>query len=135
MSQSESNPSIPSVASPGSPNQGACGSFDEHSWISPVSGNQFEASIDDADGYDGDHAIESEEEDEDSDDELIMSFAKKKTPVPTSSHRSNSVSNGELARASFHRRRSTRSGSNGTVKKVPPPELEPAHDDRTAESQ
>jgi len=49
MSQSESNPSIPSVASPGSPNQGACGSFDEHSWISPVSGNQFEASIDDAD--------------------------------------------------------------------------------------
>ena len=140
MSQSESNPSIPSVASAGSPNQGACGSFDEHSWISPVSGSRFEASIDDADGYDGDHAIESEEEDEDSEDELVMSFAKKKTPAAPSSHRSNSVSNGELARANFHaginsRRRSTRSGSNGTVKKVPPPELEPAHDDRTAESQ
>lgn len=140
MSQSESNPSIPSVASAGSPNQGACGSFDEHSWISPVSDSRFEASIDDADGYDGDHAIESEEEDEDSEDELVMSFAKKKTPAAPSSHRSNSVSNGELARANFHaginsRRRSTRSGSNGTVKKVPPPELEPAHDDRTAESQ
>lgn len=132
MSQSESNPSIPSVASTGSPTQVGCGSFDEHSWISAASVNQLDASIDDAAGYDGDHAIDSDDDSE-SDDGMVMNFSKKKS-IASSSQRSNSVSNGELARASIHFRRSTRSGSNGTVKKIPPPELEPAHN-RTAESQ
>jgi serine/threonine protein kinase len=132
MSQSESNPSIPSVASAGSPTQGGCGSFDEHPWISSASVDQLETSIDDVAGYDGDHAVDSDE-DSDSEDELVMKIGKKK-PGTSSSQRSNSISNGELARSSFHVRRSTRSGSNGTVKKIPPPELEPAHD-RTAESQ
>ncbi|KAI4950692.1 hypothetical protein J4E91_004577 [Alternaria rosae] len=133
MSQSESNPSIPSVASTGSPTQVGCGSFDEHSWISAASVNQLDASIDDAAGYDGDHAIDSDDDSE-SDDGMVMNFSKKKSIASSSSQRSNSVSNGELARASIHFRRSTRSGSNGTVKKIPPPELEPAHN-RTAESQ
>ncbi|KAI4685161.1 hypothetical protein J4E81_008974 [Alternaria sp. BMP 2799] len=133
MSQSESNPSIPSVASAGSPTQIGCGSFDEHSWISAASANHLEASIDDAAGYDGDHAVESEDDSE-SDDGMVLNFSSKKRSVASSSQRSNSVSNGELARASIHVRRSTRSGSNGTVKKIPPPELEPA-DNRTAESQ
>ncbi|KAI4914180.1 hypothetical protein J4E85_010692 [Alternaria conjuncta] len=133
MSQSESNPSIPSVASAGSPTQIGCGSFDEHSWISAASANQLEASIDDAAGYDGDHAVESDDDSE-SDDGMVLNFSSKKRSVASSSQRSNSVSNGELARASIHVRRSTRSGSNGTVKKIPPPELEPA-DNRTAESQ
>ncbi|KAH6875554.1 serine/threonine-protein kinase PAK1 [Alternaria rosae] len=132
MSQSESNPSIPSVASTGSPTQVGCGSFDEHSWISAASVNQLDASIDDAAGYDGDHAIDSDDDSE-SDDGMVMNFSKKKS-IASSSQRSNSVSNGELARASIHFRRSTRSGSNGTVKKIPPPELEAAHN-RTAESQ
>ncbi|KAI4612614.1 uncharacterized protein J4E87_010166 [Alternaria ethzedia] len=133
MSQSESNPSIPSVASAGSPTQVGCGSFDEHSWISAASANHLEASIDDAAGYDGDHAVESDDDSE-SDDGMVLNFSSKKRSVASSSQRSNSVSNGELARASIHVRRSTRSGSNGTVKKIPPPELEPA-DNRTAESQ
>ncbi|KAI4919815.1 hypothetical protein J4E90_001952 [Alternaria incomplexa] len=133
MSQSESNPSIPSVASAGSPTQVGCGSFDEHSWISTASANHLEASIDDAAGYDGDHAVESDDDSE-SDDGMVLNFSSKKRSVASSSQRSNSVSNGELARASIHVRRSTRSGSNGTVKKIPPPELEPA-DNRTAESQ
>ncbi|KAI4658796.1 uncharacterized protein J4E79_006555 [Alternaria viburni] len=133
MSQSESNPSIPSVASAGSPTQIGCGSFDEHSWISAASANQLDASIDDAAGYDGDHAVESDDDSE-SDDGMVLNFSSKKRSVASSSQRSNSVSNGELARASIHVRRSTRSGSNGTVKKIPPPELEPA-DNRTAESQ
>ncbi|KAI4665784.1 uncharacterized protein J4E78_003249 [Alternaria triticimaculans] len=133
MSQSESNPSIPSVASAGSPTQVGCGSFDEHSWISAASANHLEASIDDAAGYDGDHAVESDDDSE-SDDGMVLNFSSKKRSVASSSQRSNSVSNGELARASIHVRRSTRSGSNGTVKKIPPPELEPA-ENRTAESQ
>jgi len=133
MSQSESNPSIPSVASAGSPTQVGCGSFDEHSWISTASANHLEASIDDAAGYDGDHAVESDDDSE-SDDGMVLNFSSKKRSVASSSQRSNSVSNGELARASIHVRRSTRSGSNGTVKKISPPELEPA-DNRTAESQ
>ena len=133
MSQSESNPSIPSVASAGSPTQVGCGSFDEHSWISAASANHLEGSIDDAAGYDGDHAVESDDDSE-SDDGMVLNFSSKKRSVASSSQRSNSVSNGELARASIHVRRSTRSGSNGTVKKIPPPELEPA-DNRTAESQ
>ncbi|KAL6158651.1 hypothetical protein ACJBU6_02756 [Exserohilum turcicum] len=142
MSQSESNPSIPSVASADSPNQGACGSFDEDSWITSstvrsLPSNQFESPADDAAGYDGDHAVESDEDDDSEEDGLMMGFSKKKVPVH-SSNRSNSVSNGELARSTIHlglnsRRRSTRSGSNGTVKKVPP-EPTPGHE-QTSEPQ
>ncbi|RAR11614.1 kinase-like protein [Stemphylium lycopersici] len=145
MSQSESNPSIPSVASAESPGQGGCGSFDENSWMTSSTvcsfpTNQFESPTDDAAGYDGDHAVESDEDDDSDEDEgLVMGFATKKKAPPPSSNRSNSVSNAELARSSIHaglnsRRRSTRSGSNGTVKKIPPPEPTPAHE-RTSESQ
>jgi hypothetical protein len=130
MSQSESNPSIPSVASAGSPAQDGCASFDDHSWIPPTSAdsyhvNEFSAPVDDAAGYDGDHAIESDEEEDSDEDELLMMGTIRKKPQP--SNRSNSISNAELARANVHagfaRRRSTRSGSNGTVKKVSPSEL------------
>ncbi|KAF1834993.1 serine/threonine-protein kinase PAK1 [Decorospora gaudefroyi] len=136
ISQSESNPSIPSVASAGSPAQDGCAPFDSGSWIASTSADSLQmhrspASVDDAAGYDGDHAIDSDEDEDSDEGELMMSFAKKK-PTSQASHRSNSVSNAELARSSvqtgFTRRRSTRSGSNGTVKKVPPPEP-------TAESQ
>jgi serine/threonine protein kinase len=129
MSQSESNPSIPSVASAGSPAQEGCASYD-HSWIPPTSADsnhidQFQAPVDDAAGYDGDHAIESDEEEDSDEDELLMMGSVRKKPQPL--NRSNSISNAELARANVHagfaRRRSTRSGSNGTVKKVSPPEL------------
>ncbi|RMZ66038.1 Serine threonine- kinase ssp1 [Pyrenophora seminiperda CCB06] len=142
MSQSESNPSIPSVASAGSPPQGGCEAFDDQSWNSTTGesfpAHQQEPPVDDSAGYDGDHAIESDEDDDSDEDGLIMGFAKKKVPTHTS-HRSNSVSNAELARQNIHaalntRRRSNRSGSNGTVKKIPPPEPGLVCD-RTAESE
>ena len=142
MSQSESNPSIPSVASAGSPPQGGCEAFEDQSWnstaVETFAAHQLEPPVDDSAGYDGDHAVESDEDDDSDEDGLIMGFAKKKVPSHTS-HRSNSVSNAELARQSIHvglntRRRSNRSGSNGTVKKVPPPELKSVCD-RTAESE
>ncbi|KAJ5060278.1 hypothetical protein J3E74DRAFT_452646 [Bipolaris maydis] len=143
MSQSESNPSIPSVASVGSPSQGGCGSFDDDSWMTSSTvrsfpSNEFEPPADDASGYDGDHAVESDEDDDSEEDGLMMGFSRKKVPMHKA-NRSNSVSNGELARSTLHlgmnsRRRSTRSGSNGTVKKIPPPEPTPAHD-RASESQ
>ena len=131
MSQSESNPSIPSVASAGSPAQDGCASYDDHSWIPPTSASSYPVSefptpVDDAAGYDGDHAIESDEEDSDEDELLMMGTIRKK---PRPANRSNSISNAELARANVHagfaRRRSTRSGSNGTVKKVSPSKLSP----------
>ncbi|EMD62714.1 hypothetical protein COCSADRAFT_93855 [Bipolaris sorokiniana ND90Pr] len=143
MSQSESNPSIPSVASIGSPSQGGCGSFDDDSWMTSSTvrsfpSNEFEPPADDASGYDGDHAVESDEDDDSEEDGLMMGFSRKKVPMHKA-NRSNSVSNGELARSTIHlgmnsRRRSTRSGSNGTVKKIPPPEPTPAHE-RASESQ
>jgi len=143
MSQSESNPSIPSVASTGSPTQGGCDGFGDQVWNPTTadlfSTDQLEPHVDDSAGYDGDHAVESDEDEDSDEDGLIMGFAKKKVPMHTS-HRSNSVSNAELARSAIHvglstRRRSNRSGSNGTVKKVSPPESEPVVHDRTAESE
>jgi [calcium/calmodulin-dependent protein kinase] kinase len=90
--------------------------------------NQFDAPTDDPAGYDGDHAIESEDEDtgeDDSDEE--ETFLTMRTKKPSALTRSESVSNAELARSDIRRdigncRRSVRSGSNGTVKKIPPPD-------------
>ncbi|USP76584.1 hypothetical protein yc1106_03858 [Curvularia clavata] len=138
MSQSESNPSIPSVASGGSPGQGGCASFDDDSWITSSTvrsfpSNEFDAPADDASGYDGDHAVESDEDDDSEEEGLMMGgFSRKKVPTHKA-NRSSSVSNGELARSAVHlgmntRRRSNRSGSNGTVKKIPPPEPTPVHE-------
>jgi hypothetical protein len=83
--------------------------------------NQFEAPLDDPAGYDGDHAVDSD--DSDSEEEALF-FGKPKSTKP---HRSESITVAEVARSSIHkdighnRRRSARSGSNGTVKKIPPP--------------
>ncbi|KAF2491018.1 kinase-like protein [Lophium mytilinum] len=131
MSQSTSNPSIPSVISATSSmalddgfavdltkDQGAQTSHDPNVAIA-----------DDYAGYDGDHAVEigDEEDDSDEDDFIVMN---KKSGV----RRSDSIANGVLARSSDRglsfssRRRSNRSGSNGTVKKVRP--LEATDDDR-----
>ncbi|KAH6639343.1 serine/threonine-protein kinase PAK1 [Boeremia exigua] len=130
MSQSTSNPSIPSVASAGSSVPDECGSLDQFANMLPtasadsIAHNQFDAPLDDLAGYDGDHAIDSDEEDSSDDDGGLFMGRKKPAPKP---RRSNSVSNGELARSNISkdirssRRRSARSGSNGTVKKIPPP--------------
>ncbi|KAF2256268.1 kinase-like protein [Trematosphaeria pertusa] len=128
MSQSTSNPSIPSVASANSsmaPDE--CVSMNSFSRGAGAASadslyiNQFDAPTDDPAGYDGDHAVETEDDDEDSDDDFLV-MGKKKKPAP----RSESISNAELARSRLRkevsvRRRSARSGSNGTVKKIPPP--------------
>ncbi|KAF1955483.1 kinase-like protein [Byssothecium circinans] len=124
MSQSTSNPSIPSIASASSsvvPDD--CMRMDSFPSMTPAASaesfvNQFDAPTEDPAGYDGDHAVESEE-DESSEDELIISVGKNRK-------RGESISNAELARSNLRdginiRRRSVRSGSNGTVKKVPPP--------------
>jgi hypothetical protein len=85
--------------------------------------NQFEAPLDDLTGYDGDHALESGDSDSDSEEDALF-IGKRK---PTQSHRSESISIAEVARSGVqkelrhNRRRSARSGSNGTVKKIPPP--------------
>ncbi|KAF2833998.1 kinase-like protein [Ophiobolus disseminans] len=124
MSQSTSNPSIPSVASAGSSAPDECANY--QSMIPTASAdsfhNQFDAPIDDPAGYDGDHAVESDDDDSDDDDMLFIGKRK-----PTQSHRSESISIAEVARSDIHRevmhdrRKSARSGSNGTVKKIPPP--------------
>jgi [calcium/calmodulin-dependent protein kinase] kinase len=130
MSQSTSNPSIPSVASVGSSVPDECGSLDQFANMLPtasadsIAHNQFDAPIDDPAGYDGDHAIDSDEDDSSDDDGGLFMGRKKPVPKP---RRSNSISNAELARSNLSkevmnsRRRSARSGSNGTVKKIPPP--------------
>jgi serine/threonine protein kinase len=125
ISQSESNPSIPSVASAGSSAPDEC-MPDYQSMIPTASAdsiyqNQYEAPLDDPAGYDGDHALESDDDDS-GDDGLFIGKRK-----PTKSYRSESISIAEVARSDIHkgvmhdRRRSARSGSNGTVKKIPPP--------------
>lgn len=124
ISQSTSNPSVPSVASATSSL-----ALDEHALpkmtpaasASSIHINQFNTPTDDPAGYDGDHAVESE--DEDSEEEFLIMGRKKSAPKPS---RSESITNAELARSNVrkelgYRRRSNRSGSNGTVKKVPPP--------------
>ncbi|OAK95761.1 kinase-like protein [Phaeosphaeriaceae sp. SRC1lsM3a] len=127
MSQSTSNPSIPSVASAGSSAPDDCHAPHNYQTMIPTSSadsfrhNQFDAPIDDPAGYDGDDALESDEDDSD-DDGLFIGKRK-----PTQSRRSGSISIAEVARSDIrkevlhNRRRSARSGSNGTVKKVPPP--------------
>lgn len=133
MSQSTSNPSIPSVASVGSSAPDECAPSNHFAAMLPTTSadsfrsNQFEAPVDDPAGYDGDHAVESEEEleDDESDDDALFFGCSKTASKP---RRSNSISNAELARSSVTSefralggRRSARSGSNGTVKKIPPP--------------
>ncbi|KAF2998183.1 hypothetical protein E8E13_003876 [Curvularia kusanoi] len=127
MSQSTSNPSIPSVASASSSAPDECAPIDQYANMLPtasgdsIAHNQFDAPVDDPAGYDGDHALESDEDD--SSDEDVGLFIGKKKPA-LKPRRSNSISNAELARSHpslGHRRRSARSGSNGTVKKIPPP--------------
>jgi serine/threonine protein kinase len=129
MSQSTSNPSIPSVASANSSMPDECSRIDSFPGMVPVISaesihlNQFDAPTDDPAGYDGDHAIESEDDDE-SEEEDFLVMGKKK---PLAHARSESVSNAELARSDVRkslnlRRRSARSGSNGTVKKIPGPD-------------
>ncbi|KAF2872571.1 hypothetical protein BDV95DRAFT_628192 [Massariosphaeria phaeospora] len=131
MSQSTSNPSIPSVASVISASSSMALDDCFHMRIVPVVGttasadslhhNQFDAPTDDPAGYDGDHAIDSDEDD-DSEEEYLTMGSKK----PPHSARSASVSVAQQARNDLrkevvsHRRRSARSGSNGTVKKIRP---------------
>lgn len=129
MSQSTSNPSIPSVASAGSSAPDDCAPLEYQFNVAPsrsadgLSVHQY-AEHEDPTGYDGDHAVESDDDD-DSDDDGGLFIGRNRKCVMT--HRSNSISNAELARTSLHqsslatRRRSARSGSNGTVKKIPPP--------------
>lgn len=124
ISQSTSNPSVPSVASATS--SLALDDFTAPKMTPAASGssihlNQFNTPTDDPAGYDGDHAVESEDDDSEEDDFLVMG---RKKPAPKSV-RSESINNAELARSAIrkdlgYRRRSNRSGSNGTVKKVPP---------------
>ena len=124
MSQSTSNPSVPSVASATSSlalDEYAVPKMTPAASGSSIHLNQYGTPADDPAGYDGDHAIESE--DEDSEEEFLVMGKKKSAPHLS---RSESITNGELARATIrrdlgYRRRSNRSGSNGTVKKVPPP--------------
>ncbi|KAJ4347572.1 hypothetical protein N0V95_005309 [Ascochyta clinopodiicola] len=130
MSQSTSNPSIPSVASASSSMPDDCAPLDQFANMLPtasadsIAHNQFDAPVDDPAGYDGDHAIDSDDEDSSDDDGGL--FMGKKKPAPKA-RRSMSISNAELARSNISkevmdsRRRSARSGSNGTVKKIPPP--------------
>ncbi|KAH7125281.1 serine/threonine-protein kinase PAK1 [Dendryphion nanum] len=128
MSQSTSNPSIPSVASANS-SVAADDCYRPSSTFPAIASedsfNQFRAPTEDPAGYDGDHPLESDDDESDDDDFIVMGGKKKKPATRLS--RSESVSNAELARSNIrkeimsHRRRSARSGSNGTVKKVPPP--------------
>ncbi|KAH7380019.1 serine/threonine-protein kinase PAK1 [Pyrenochaeta sp. MPI-SDFR-AT-0127] len=131
MSQSTSNPSIPSVASAGSSAPDECAPLNHFAAMLPTTSadsipvNQFEAPVDDPAGYDGDHAVESEEEEEEESDDDALFFGRRK--VVSKPRRSNSISNAELARSDVNaelrttgRRRSARSGSNGTVKKILP---------------
>ena len=130
MSQSTSNPSIPSVASVSSSVPDDCMPMDRFASMLPTAStdsiafDKLDASLDDPAGYDGDHAIESDEDDSSDDDGGLFMGKKKPAPKP---RRSNSISNAELARSNISkevlksRRRSARSGSNGTVKKIPSP--------------
>lgn len=128
MSQSASHPSIPSVASAGSSAPDDCTPFDSYmptASADSIHQSQYDTPLDDPAGYDGDHAVESEEDDESDDDDGGLFIGKRK--AAPKSQRSESISIAELAHADIrqepmhHRRRSARSGSNGTVKKIAPP--------------
>jgi serine/threonine protein kinase len=130
MSQSTSNPSIPSVVSANSsvapdeclqgylpPSMVATASADS------IYTDQYDYSSEDPAGYDADHPLETDDDDSSDEEDFIVMGKKKLSPLPA---RSGSISNAELARSSIKkevtssRRRSHRSGSNGTVKKVKP---------------
>ncbi|CAI6338604.1 unnamed protein product [Periconia digitata] len=127
ISQSTSNPSIPSIPSAGSSIAAEeCRHPDTFPIMTPAASaesfvNQFDAPSEDPAGYDGDHAVESDDDDS-SEDELVLNLGKR-------ANRSSSVSVAEIARSGIRdeassRRRPGRSGSNGTVKKVPAPGTE-----------
>jgi serine/threonine protein kinase len=127
MSQSTSHPSIPSVASAGSLAPDACAPIDLYlatTSAKSIRQSRYGAPIDDPAGYDGDHAVESGEDDESDDDDGGLFIGKRKSAPK--SQRSESITIAELAHADIrqevmhHRRRSARSGSNGTVKKITP---------------
>ena len=130
MSQSTSNPSIPSVASASSSVPDDCAHLDQYANMLPtasadsIADSQFDAPLDDHSGYDGDHAVDTDESDSSDDDGGLFMGRKRAPPKP---RRSTSISNAELARSNLPkeithtRHRSARSGSSGTVKKIPPP--------------
>lgn len=130
MSQSTSNPSIPSVISANSSI-----APEECLLMEPVNEAVSQANnsnatpptvaLEDFAGYDGDHVVESGNDEEDSDEDFIVMT--KKRGKKQGLTRSDTISNAELSRHrirhdtdSSSRRRSTRSGSNGTVKKIKP---------------
>lgn len=132
MSQSTSNPSIPSVVSANSSvMQDDLVPADQkvHSIVLKTEDRTPIISITeehDHDGYDGDHAVESDEEedsDDDSDDDVLEITVRRK-PAPKRPSRSESISYAELSRGKVlasigaSARKSSRSGSNGTVKKI-----------------
>ncbi|KAJ9642416.1 hypothetical protein H2199_004797 [Coniosporium tulheliwenetii] len=149
LSQSTSNPSIPSDISASSsivPDDGVTlGKHSEAAEYSsgdtategynsaanyssgdtPVSPHR---TLEEDDGYAGDHAVESEDEDDSDEDELLMMNSRKNKAAGRI--RSNSISNAQLARkhavhgSGASSIKSTRSGSNGTVKRVPRSQLE-----------
>ncbi|KAK8224726.1 hypothetical protein HDK90DRAFT_421618 [Phyllosticta capitalensis] len=132
MSQSTSNPSIPSVASANSSvmqddigpeaKTQALHSAIEISPNSTFSGGEHEHAHEHQ-PYDIDHAIESDDDSsEDSGDDFIE-MSSRKRPIPKRPSRSESISYAELSRNKNRpdfgsERKSSRSGSNGTVKKV-----------------
>jgi len=127
LSQSTSNPSIPSIISADSsivPEDGLYGDHDKDDmaeWpgnaicITRTAPDEYEE-----EGYVGDHAIESADDGDDSDDDFIE-MTRKKT---NTSRRSESISNAALSRRRVRRAtdkssiKSTRSGSNNTMKKI-----------------
>jgi [calcium/calmodulin-dependent protein kinase] kinase len=129
MSQSTSNPSIPSVISANSsivPDDGS--TLDHHKGARKHSSDETinpATAPDEDEGYVGDHAIDSGEESEDDFIDFTRHKAKKAELT-----RSESVSYAELHRHQNARRartssikrtvstKTSRSGSNGTVKKV-----------------
>ncbi|ORY12230.1 hypothetical protein BCR34DRAFT_482943 [Clohesyomyces aquaticus] len=139
MSQSTSHPSFPSVISADSsvaPED--CGSAPGSRGASTTvqAMDSIESPYDDLAGYEGDDALETEEDDEDSEEEEFLVMGNKRRPQ--GNPRSESISNAELARHDIQnvrreiiasRRRSERSGSNGTVKKIRPI-AESGHDDQ-----
>ncbi|KAF2200453.1 kinase-like protein [Delitschia confertaspora ATCC 74209] len=125
MTPSTSNPSIPSVISANSsvaPDDGHAKDYlQEHAPSEARDHPARDVVLEDFTGYDGDDPVESDEDDDSEDDFIVMTKKKSNVPVNT---RTGSISNPELPRDHIRRdilsgrRRSTRSGSNGTVKKI-----------------
>jgi len=134
MSQSTSNPSIPSAVSTNSSTVAPEECVQMNNSIGlPTAGSadsiflrHYDPALEDPAGYDGDNPLESDDnQDDDSSEEEDFIVMGKKKPARALVW-SESASNAELARSTImkevmaHRRRSTRSGSNGTVKKIQP---------------